>query len=106
MRDGQFFVLPKVVGLIIDTRTGEVAGVIDGHGILPREVMSTLSEVFGQAVNAAMLEEEEEDLAAELAEGSERLEEDRKILEQMYLLPAQDVEGRIGHPGRENLGGV
>lgn len=97
MKDDRFLVLPKVVGLIIDRRTGEVAGVVDGHGFLPQEVMRSLADVFGQAVNAAMEVDGEEDEGPgpdPVREDSRAttLAQDRARLERMYRLPARDVE--------------
>ncbi len=92
MKERDFIVLPKVLGLIVEARTGEVAGVIDGSGMLPAEVIRALAEAFGEVVSDAMMEEDWEDPTDELEDSSEAVEMDRDLLEKVFRLPARDVE--------------
>lgn len=74
MRSQDFNVEPRLVGVIIDRRTGEVVGEVDGTNLLPEPVVELLSERMGEAFGQAMLEEA------------------REALERMFELPARDVE--------------
>ncbi len=80
----KYVVVPKLLALILDAGTGEVAGLLDASELLTPESLEALSRRFG-----------------EVAEGAARdRDEERDLLERMYLLPARDVEKeREADPG-------
>ena len=68
-----FIVVPKLIGLIVDPDSGEVAGMVDASAMLTEESQASLTETLGEVV------------------ASVQIESDREELERMYRLPARDV---------------
>ncbi len=81
MGSQEFEVETKLVGVIVDKRTGEVIGQVDGTGLLPKPVAEVLSARMGEAFGQAMLQEARNDL------------------EHMFELPARDIESERAETG-------
>ena len=74
METNDFFIVPKLIGLVVESRSGHIKGVVDASEILTDEVRQELAEQMGEAI------------------GRSQLEIERSRLEGLYLLPARDVE--------------
>ncbi len=76
----EFIVVPKLLGLIVDPHSGEVAGLIDASGLLTQESQEALADSLGEVVASLQIDSE------------------REKLERLYLLSACDVESERPRP--------
>ena len=68
--------MPKLLGLIVDPRSGEVGGLIDASDLLSEESLAELTEALGEVVISL------------------EIEADREMLERVYSLPAYEGKRR------------
>ncbi|MBU6427368.1 MAG: hypothetical protein KGR26_00010 [Cyanobacteria bacterium REEB65] len=74
MEDVDFTIVPKVLGLVVNPRTGLVAGLVDATGLLTPDAQQVLARSLGKILAEA------------------QLESDREALERLYVQPAHDVD--------------